>query len=822
MATVDLQRGRLKMVQAQLPSFSGQVGALAAQSRASLLRASSEYEKAFKLLSEARDKLPLPVEDDRSAAKLRKDRSRLFNRMIDARFQAAYSLFLVAESYRTITPPKGMVEGKDPIQSRDKQLEYLKQAEDRFAEIVTEYRQWLVAPVARVWQARCIAARGDHRRAKGIFEEITLDKDRRLAHVHRQAFYFDLLSAAAQEDYGTLAAKAEAWLRDSKARRTSEYLGVQLELAKAYMALAEKAEADARKQDLYRKADGLLEQVGKTPNEHQGLARREQLKLEGLLAKDGSGKTYQQFASRGRAVLDNLSPTATPAERAATLEKARELFKQAIAAAGPEEDAHDARLQLMYCLFSLEDYAGAAALGEAELKDHGKGPGAGQAVSIALAAYAKLVDEAAKAGTGGDEASNKLSALAKAAIAKWPAQGPGDEARIALAHLEAHPRRKNYAGATEMLDAVAPTSPRYGEAASIAGQTYLEWSRGLAGDASQRAKAAQLKATAKERLAKASVALHAAQAGKIDKTMLLTDAVLAETLLEEKPQEAWKLLSAYLPAFEANTLPAQIEPPLRLATLLVALQATIQTGDVEAADKLQELVGKQQGQESAAGVTQVFTMLARKMRERLDRYVAEGNEEAGRKLEESYQSFIQRLASRESGQNAQSLAFLGMSLVEAGRYDLAQQLLDKAIATAGDKPEDQPFALAAQVGKAQCLAGKGEFNGALAAVDAVLAKQPNSQEALMARGKILMQAKRLPEAERHWDRLVRATSRSRPPAFYEAVHQLVETMKLREGAARAEGLKRAKAYLNAVLGGSDSRMPAEWREKLTRQRDGLE
>ncbi|HVJ80877.1 MAG TPA: hypothetical protein VNC50_07375, partial [Planctomycetia bacterium] len=144
MATVDLQRGRLKTVQAQLPSFSGQVGTLTADARSALLRASAGYEKAYKLISEARDKLPLPVEDDRNAAKLRKDRSRLFNRMIDARFQAAYALFLVAESYRTITPPKGMVEGKDPIRSREKELEYLKQAEERFAAIVTEYRQWLV------------------------------------------------------------------------------------------------------------------------------------------------------------------------------------------------------------------------------------------------------------------------------------------------------------------------------------------------------------------------------------------------------------------------------------------------------------------------------------------------------------------------------------------------------------------------------------------------------------------------------------------------------------------------------------------------------
>src|SRR5688572_11567319 len=55
MATVDLQRGRLKTVQAQLPSFSGQVGTLAADSRSALLRASAGYEKAFKLISDARD-----------------------------------------------------------------------------------------------------------------------------------------------------------------------------------------------------------------------------------------------------------------------------------------------------------------------------------------------------------------------------------------------------------------------------------------------------------------------------------------------------------------------------------------------------------------------------------------------------------------------------------------------------------------------------------------------------------------------------------------------------------------------------------------------
>jgi tetratricopeptide (TPR) repeat protein len=267
---------------------------------------------------------------------------------------------------------------------------------------------------------------------------------------------------------------------------------------------------------------------------------------------------------------------------------------------------------------------------------------------------------------------------------------------------------------------------------------------------------------------------------------------------------------------DRGALPAGVDAPLRLSTALAALQTAIQLGKFDATDRLIALVSRQQGQDRADDVTQAFFLLATRMRDQLDKLQAMGNVEGGRQMEESYETFLDKLADRTVGQNLQSLAFLGNAYIELRRFDKAQTALDKALDLARGANAD-PAALARiRAAGALCLSGRGKHDEAVQAIDTLAEASPNVQEVLFARGKILMAAGRLKEAEAHWARIIRGTARTRPPHYYEALAQLTETYLLHAGAPRKAALAKGARNLGIVLERSHPTLTPAWRERLQR------
>jgi tetratricopeptide (TPR) repeat protein len=216
-------------------------------------------------------------------------------------------------------------------------------------------------------------------------------------------------------------------------------------------------------------------------------------------------------------------------------------------------------------------------------------------------------------------------------------------------------------------------------------------------------------------------------------------------------------------------------------------------------------------------------MLAYKMQDQLQKYQAEGNLEAGRAMEESYEQFLERISKRESGQTVQSLAFVGQAFVELRRFDKAAAALDRALVLAKETGKDKASDLVlVKVAQAYSLSGLGKHDQAVAAMEELMKTSPQVREVLLGRGKILMAAGKLKEAERHWASIIRGTSRQRPPEFYEALIQLSETHLLFSGAERRENLKKTATALKTVLSRGHVTLTSEWREKLTRQLKRIE
>jgi len=645
------------------------------------------------------------------------------------------------------------------------------------------------------------------------------DKDRRLAQVHRQAFYFQLISLAQQKDFQTLLARGEPWLRDNgRYRNTPEAFGVQLELARACVALMENAAAPKR-EDLLKRANGYYETVGKSANEYQGLARREQLKLEPLLTKDVPLKEYQQFFSRATARLDDIKAEASAEERKAALAKVKELLTSAIEVAKPSDPAHQAKLMLAYTHFESGEFEEAAKVAEAEVREAPKTPSAPQLVTIGLAALGREFEKALQKNGDGVAKAKRIEDFATFAIDRLGNSSAPDEARLALGLIQAHATRKKYAEAAELFKAVPESSPRYAEARSELGRLYVEWGRSLTTPNQANADAKAKRADAFGFLRQASEALQKTRKGQIDRLVFATEGLLGELLLEKgEPQEAWSRTEPLFGAVERGSLPTSIEPGLRLSVSLTALQAAIQLGKFDVTDRLIEVVSKQQGQEQASDVTQVFLLLAGRMREQLDKLQAAGNVAAGQKLEESYLAFLDRLGSRETGQTLQSLAFLGTAYVEIRRFDKAEPLLEKALVLARQAtPAEKGAVVRAKVADALCKSGLGKHDEAVSLIDTLAEAEGQIQEVAVARGKILMAAGKLKEAQKHWSRLVNGMIRNRPPFFYEAFHQLIETYLLESGAERPAALEKAKKLLHLVLDRPHTTMTPAQRERLERQ-----
>ncbi|MFO0946311.1 MAG: hypothetical protein U1D30_10245 [Planctomycetota bacterium] len=401
MATVDLQKGRLRVVQAQLPANAGRAIALAKEAREFFKKSAADYEQAQTQLQAAFKAMPVYISDEDAEGRAQRAmKAKLFDQYIEARFQGALAQFYLADSYKTIEiPPADSTDAAAVAALKKEREEWdraykgaLEKAKKGFEAIYTEHRRELVGLYAHLWMARCMAAQGEHRQAMGIYELLMEHENPDLARLQREVFYFQMISFAARKEYGQVVNLAVPWLRNNaKFRLEPAYQGVQMELALAFVNQATAAADEKEKSRDYVEANTLLERLGSYSNAYTGLARREQLKISPFLSKAIGGRSFSQLFSLANAKLDLLKPELPAEEQTKLLQESKTLLQDALRAVRESEDAdavNDARLALAFVHLRLEEIYEAATLCEYVARMHPKSTAAPQAAFFGITAYA--------------------------------------------------------------------------------------------------------------------------------------------------------------------------------------------------------------------------------------------------------------------------------------------------------------------------------------------------------------------------------------------------------------------------------------------------
>ena len=847
-ATIDLQQGRLRVVQAQLPANAGRADVLAAEAREFFTKSAKAYESAYQAFQSEYEEFPVYIPEERlEDRQLRQRKSALFAEYIEAQFQSALARFYLADSYASIEPPKEpnsddqAATKAHEVAAKERQTKYLEtinRAQGEFRRIYDLHRRELIGQYAHLWMARCMAAQGDHRRAMGIFEHLMEHENPELRRFQRDVFYFSMLSLAARGESDQIRNRAETWLRTNRRfRRESSYLGVQMELAKAYAKLAEKAATDQDRDRLRRDADEILDAIAGFPNEYQGLARRLQLDLAARTGSKGPGaRGFNQLFSLANAKLDQLSPETPEEQRRELLRETKRLFRAAISAAGASttrESINEALLALAYTHLQADEVYEAAILSEHLARAYPKSRAAPQAALFGVTAYAFGYEHAIalqrnNVPAHADSDAEHLNDLAAYLCAKWPESKEADDVRLTVGRLEFS--RHNFTRASDSFDAVDPASAAYAEARHLAGLVYWDSFREAAqAEEKDQQVLADLRTDAIERLTTASELFRKAAGSGIDRVAFLNDAILGEALYEAGDDvRALAVLAPLVEAIDAGTLPKAVGPQLRSNALITALQANIRRSDLGATDKLVELIGRQRGAGSAGNVTLVFVSLANRIKEQIDRLDPKTDAEARAKTVAAFEAFLDRVAAREEGQTISTRIYIAKSFVELGEYGKAVDLLEDAI---GDpqatSKANKPLVIRARILLARCRRMERDFARARKLIDQVYRENRNVPEVILERGAILDAKGSMTgdykDAILHWKDVIGRMQRTRPrpETFYVAMDNLLRDFRDVPSAERKKRLKEGYVYARFLVH-TDVNLPPEWKSVFVKHLAAIE
>lgn len=825
----DLQRAQLLTLQAQTSGNSPQSRTFVEQSRKRFEAAVGNYKAAFEQMQAAYKAMPVFIPEDQLEKRAAK--SKLFERFIEARFQAALAGFYLADSFRsTENGPKSEKANAATAEDRRNFGEKLETARAEFEAIYNEHRRELVGLYAHLWMARCLAAKGEHRRAMGIFEQLAKYDNRELAAFQREVFHFRIISLAARKEFDQVIGQGTTWLRD-RARFATDpaYLGVQWQVAQALLSRAQTGDDASNRRDV-ADAGRLLERLTAFPNSFSPLARKAQLAIAGESVRESGGREpavrgLQQATSLAAAKLDALSGQTDSLTRQESISKIVQSLRMAIAGARAADDLtslNDARLTLAYANLQIEYFDEAAVLAESIARFYPKSSAAPAAAALAVNAYAleyeKGREDASKGlRTYSEIDATKIRSLAELLSQKWGGSKEAAQGLVVAGRLELS--LNNFAAAIADFDRAAK-SARDPVAGFLAARSRWEWFKVASATGKlDKSTLLQLRTQAIAGFEDASKAMRATRTA-FDRDRFLNDLLLAESQVDAGNADAAAIaIEPLVQAIDGGKLSGDIEPALRIAAISLAIQSAVRKGDPAACDRLVELIGKQRGADASSNVTQVFLSLANRMREQLDRLKATGDAGKAESLTRSFETFLDRLSQRATGQTMQSRIDLATNYLELGRPAKAIAWVEKTLA-------DPSAAESANAGLhfrgklllARAFADSGDFAKARSAIDQLYLENRGSKEILRRRGEILERQGDFKAAVSHWKDAINRMQRQRPrpEEFYEAVEHAILLADHFEGDDKAKLLKQGR-YLAKFLLETDTGLPAKWKSVYAEQ-----
>lgn len=769
LATVESELGRLHLAEAKAKAATeSERSASHNAARERFTSAAKQLRASMSELEAAVDKLPGAAVgvDDETAGR----RERLKQEVVQAKVTLAVVLFEQAETY----------------EDQETQASRLKQAEELFRELATNYRRKLAGLTAQLYQGRCRKRLGDLRGAVAFFEDlVVLPSDEEvLRPLKTRALHAAMecwLEPELQE-LETARQRAEVWLNQQRSHERSDrdWLGVQLMLARTYKQLVD--QGDQKKPGLMLgEARKLAEHVARFASEHQQPAQtllvdlgvdpaegptipevstfeeaylaaqnalsRRQLASQALLRLQQTGSSTSEVTEQLRIAKSQVAAE----ERAAIT-----LFRRALVLADDktnEEQIVQVRHYLCTLYYYAGDYPAAAVMGEFLAMRYPATTAGKESASVVLAAYVQLYGDGKQPWSDSVEA--RMVRAAEAMARNWEGEPAADAAWATLVNLAV--RRNDATEAVRILDRMTEGSAQKVQAAVSAGQAL--WNLSV-----QQSQAGENDATVSETRQRAvellnqSLAVDAASPPSIvtlNARLILAqhltatnDAVQAVKLLDEPKQGPRALIEEGHPLVSAPDMMRRI-----LTTSILTYIAALPNAEnaeslvdktLDSLDRLQKLPDH-----DAVGLSSTYLALARN----LERQVAESQGTRQAVIIRAYRQFLDRAASTTDEFEIRMWladAYLNLGQIVAkgagGKEKSAplfeqatqayRQLMDQAAqGNATLSPQQQ---LLIQTRLAAAFAAQGDYRTSIAQFVKILRQQPNQVYVQLEAARTLM------------------------------------------------------------------------------------
>jgi hypothetical protein len=751
-------------------------------------------------------------------------KSKQSNRIRDAATQAkmnrALAAYYTARTYDAKSP------------ERKKSLE---DAEKRFAQIVFDTSRdtiTIASIFAKIHQAKATLEMGDVRTAVDILEEAvvneTLVRGRASPELQnlfaraRHELMVALNAAGRSKDVAEGIYSAKDWVeRNPAASKTAEGLGVQLELAKAYLTLAKSEKSEAQKQKLMTGAGRNLNIVARVNSPYSKEAFKIRSELGGEMKAAAKASTLEEAVETAAQLRDEEK-----------WKEAAEAYQEALSLAQPRTDPErvaDVRYWITVAQLRAGELSESVQTAKALVTEMPRSKRAPQAAGLATTAMLQLFRQAPAANKA--QLAKDLTTFGELVEGQFQGHSAADESRRARGYLGMF--QQNFAAAAKAFAAVTKESKTFGESQLRLAQCNLRLL-----DAELRKPAAKRDPTIESLKPQIPAAFEAssnaqreellqpsATGEKPDPAKVTLPPLLIEVetgwaefcLRTGDLSKAAKLIDPIVAALQAGNR-TDIDPSLATRALVAALEVANAQKDFAKADQLVEQVIKQ-GAEEPAKVTPVLVRIGQNLEAQYKRQKEAKDDEASNGTLELLKRFLGKMGQRPK-HDYRGLRYIAEANFNLGQYaDAAKQfggLLETLKTNPPEVAEKSRAGEAAylRIRRITALRMAGEFQTALNEIDAFIAEvaPPGSKSGYplyqqMERGRILQdwgakEPAKLDEALRQWSAVQRVLTpmRRRPVEFYEVRLGFAQCLALQNKKQDALGVLKGTMALNADVG----------------------
>jgi hypothetical protein len=716
-------------------------------------------------------------------------------------------------------------------------------AEKRFAQVVYETSRDTITVAsifAKIHQAKAMMEAGDVRTAVDVLEEAvvneTLARGRASAELRglfaraRHELAVALNTANRSKDVTEGVYSAREWVeKNAAAAKTAEGLGVQLELAKAYITQAKAEPAESpRRRTMMASAVRYLNNVARVNSPYS----REAFKLRGDLG--GEAKTA------GKAVtFEEAVESAAMFRQEEKWSEAAEAYAEALPLAASNIDPEriaDVRYWIAASQLRAGALVSAVQTAKALVTEMPRSRRSPQVAGIAVGAMLQLYRQAQPADRA--KLATELVAFAKLIEGQYQGLAAADDGRRARGYLGM--MQQNYADAAAAFAAVTKEYRSYAECQLRLAQSQLRMMDAALRKPDSKAAAEAMKPQIAAAYAESSKAqrdelLKPGDSGekpdpsKVVLPPLLIEAETGWTEFSLRFGDLAKAASLVDPLLAAVQTPGRTDVDANLATrvLVAALEVANTKKDFAKADQLVESVVKQ-GADDPAKVTPVLVRIGTNLESQLKQYRAAKNDEQANSTLELLKRFLATMKNRPK-HDYRGLRYIAEANFNLGFHaDAAKQYADLLESLKSNPPEVPERSRAGEsaylkMRRIAAMRMGGEFQPALDGIDALIAEvsppgsktgYPLSQQ--MERGRILLawgakEPAKLDEALRQWAAIQRVLTplRRRPIEFFEVQLNIAQCLVLQNKKQDALGVLKAVIALNPDVGSPKMKLKYE-------------